>query len=75
MTMKLSEMSAGSKVIIETICHPFLSTKLTEMGMLSGTELGLLYKAPLGDPIAIRVKGFTVCLRLDEAKYIHVDSL
>lgn len=68
----LSEIKLGEKVTVETVTHPYLSNKLIEMGMFAGTELELLYTAPLGDPIAISMNGSVLTLRLDEAKYIHV---
>lgn len=70
----LSEIKLGEKVTVETVTHPYLSNKLIEMGMFAGTELELLYTAPLGDPIAISMNGSVLTLRLDEAKYIHVHN-
>ena len=75
MLKSLSEITLGEIVIVESITHPYLSNKLIEMGMQAGTELELLYKAPFGDPIAICMHGSLISLRLDEAKYIHVNSL
>jgi len=75
MSKALSEIALGEIVIVESITHPYLSNKLIEMGMQAGTELELLYKAPLGDPIAICMHGSMISLRLDEAKYIHVSSI
>jgi ferrous iron transport protein A len=75
MAKSLSEIVLGEIVIVESITHPYLSNKLIEMGMQAGAELELLYKAPLGDPIAICMHGSLISLRLDEAKYIHVTSL
>jgi ferrous iron transport protein A len=75
MAKSLSEITLGEIVIVESITHPYLSNKLIEMGMQAGAELELLYKAPLGDPIAICMHGSLISLRLDEAKYIHVTSL
>ena len=75
MLKSLSEITLGEIVIVESITHPYLSNKLIEMGMQAGTELELLYKAPFGDPIAICMHGSLISLRLDEAKYIHVNRL
>ena len=75
MAKSLSEITLGEIVIVESITHPYLSNKLIEMGMQAGAELELLYKAPLGDPIAICMHGSLISLRLYEAKYIHVTSL
>lgn len=74
MTKNLSEITLGEVLIVETVTHPYLSNKLIEMGMFAGTELELLYTAPLGDPIAISMNGSVLTLRLDEAKYIHVHN-
>jgi Fe2+ transport system protein FeoA len=72
MSKSLSEIIVGEKVTVEHITHPYLNTKLIEMGMHAGLKLELLYKAPFGDPIAISMNGSILTLRLDEAKYIQV---
>lgn len=74
MSKSLSEIIVGEKVTVEHITHPYLNTKLIEMGMHAGLKLELLYKAPFGDPIAISMNGSILTLRLDEAKYIQVCS-
>jgi Fe2+ transport system protein FeoA len=45
-----------------------------EMGILEGDFVQVLFKAPLGDPIAINVKGYTLSLRKDEAALVEVDE-
>ena len=45
-----------------------------EMGIIEGDFVQVLFKAPLGDPIAIAVKGYTLSLRKDEAALIEVDE-
>ena len=52
-----------------------LKPKLTDMGLYPGKRVTLLYKAPLGDPIAIDVEGYTLGLRLEEAALIEVSYL
>jgi Fe2+ transport system protein FeoA len=74
MYKSLSEIIVGEKVTVEKITHPYLTTKLIEMGMHAGLKLELLYKAPFGDPIAISMNGSILTLRLDEAKFIQVCS-
>lgn len=44
------------------------------MGLLPGREVTVLFRAPLGDPIAIDVNGYILSLRLDEAAMIHVEE-
>ena len=74
MSKSLSEIIVGEKVTVEKITHPYLNTKLIEMGMHAGLKLELLYNAPFGDPIAISMNGSILTLRLDEAKFIQVCS-
>jgi ferrous iron transport protein A len=40
------------------------------MGFLPGSKVKLNFKAPLGDPLSIRVSGYNVSIRLDEAAMI-----
>ncbi len=71
----LSEVANGSNVwIIELIDSP-LKVKLLEMGMITGKKLRVLYRAPLGDPIAVDIDGYVLSLRMDEAKLVLVDQL
>ncbi|MAJ52153.1 MAG: ferrous iron transport protein A [Flammeovirgaceae bacterium] len=71
--MTLDEVSNLSKsyIVTEVKKHP-LTTKLVDMGLFSGKEVKLLFKAPFGDPIAIDVQGYTLSLRKEEAALISV---
>lgn len=48
--------------------------KLLSMGLTSGTEIYLERKAPLGDPLQIRVRGYALSLRKEEAAMIQVEK-
>lgn len=45
------------------------------MGLTVGTEIYVRKLAPLGDPIEIRLRGYELSLRKEEAKEILVDQL
>ena len=49
--------------------------KLLALGLTAGTELEVLRVAPLGDPVEIRVRGFALSLRREEAAIIRVEGL
>jgi ferrous iron transport protein A len=49
--------------------------KLLAMGLTPGTEFTVTRVAPLGDPVEIRVRGFKLSLRKDEAAALMVKSL
>lgn len=48
---------------------------LMAMGLTPGVELEIVRVAPLGDPVEIRLRGFSVSLRRDEAQLITVERL
>ena len=75
MKKSLSDISNGEKVQIKDVLQSALKVKLMEMGMIKGKDLTVLYRAPLGDPIAINVGGYVLSLRKDEAKLVEVESI
>ncbi|WP_295722637.1 ferrous iron transport protein A [uncultured Methanobrevibacter sp.] len=50
-----------------------LKRHLMGMGFVRGSIIELAKVAPLGDPHEYKVKGYSVCLRKNEAKNIKVD--
>ncbi|BBL61257.1 MAG: ferrous iron transport protein A [Methanobrevibacter arboriphilus] len=49
-----------------------LKRHLLGMGFVKGSEITLEKVAPLGDPIKFRLKGYSICLRKNEAENIKV---
>lgn len=45
---------------------------LIEMGLVKGADIKVERMAPLGDPIEIKVKGYSLSLRKEEAKNIGI---
>lgn len=72
--MLLSELKKGQIAIIESINDEELAVKLMEMGCLPGETVELLHKAPFGDPLAIRVAGYKLSLRVSEAASVIVNN-
>ncbi len=50
-----------------------LGRRIRDMGLIPGTEFTVQGRAPLYDPVAVRVRGFTLSLRNREADYIDVE--
>ena len=46
--------------------------KLMDMGLINGVELEVLGLAPLGDPMEVKLKGFNLSLRKEDAMMIMV---
>lgn len=68
----LSELRPGQRAIIQKFTTEEIFLKLMEMGCLPGEEIEVIKIAPLNDPISISVAGYTLSLRIDEAKHIVV---
>ena len=45
------------------------------MGLVPGTEITVTGKAPLKDPVALRLRDFTLTLRNSEADHITVEAV
>lgn len=72
--MKLSELKSGEKGKILAFQNSDLELKLMEMGCIPGEEVVVEQKAPLGDPISIRIAGYSLSLRLNEADQILIEK-
>ncbi len=70
--MKLSELKFNQIATVIAVQGQELSLKLFEMGLLPGEEVELENIAPFGDPIAIRVGEYKMCLRLSDADCIDI---
>jgi ferrous iron transport protein A len=61
-----------------TVCQinlrPEQRGRLLEMGLLVGTPVQLVRFAPLGDPVEIKVRGYHLTLRRQEAEQILVQA-
>lgn len=71
---KLSELPVGTRATIRGFPGTgpaFL--RLREMGVLPGTAVTLVRTAPLGDPLEIHVRGYSLTLRKSEAEHVMVE--
>jgi ferrous iron transport protein A len=50
-----------------------LGRRIRDMGLVPGAEVTIQGRAPLKDPVAIRLMGFTLTLRNSEADFIEVE--
>lgn len=50
-----------------------LGRRIREMGLVPGTRITIQGRAPLYDPVALRVMGGTLTLRNDEADHIELE--
>lgn len=50
-----------------------LGRRIRDMGLVPGTTITIQGRAPLYDPVALKVMGFTLTLRNNEADHIEVE--
>ena len=73
MRPSLADLPLGQHAKIASIdCERRLSRRLMEMGLLPGTRIRVVRVAPLGDPIELRVRNYSLSLRRAEAAKIVV---
>jgi len=70
---RLSELSIGERGrITDFIEENDACARLEEMGMTPGESIEVIRYAPLGDPIEVKVRGYLLSLRKEEADLIKV---
>ena len=70
----LRQMLVGQKGVIAKItAQGELGRRIRDMGLVPGTPLQIQGRAPLKDPVAVRVRNFTLSLRNSEADFITVE--
>ena len=76
MTIQLNELDPGLKGrIVKIDGQGDIRRRIAEMGVTPGSLIEVERVAPLGDPIEVKVKGYHLSLRKDEAKKITVEKL
>src|SRR5580700_3013125 len=71
----LTSLKLGAEATVSQInLRPDQRGRLLEMGLLVGTPVQLVRFAPLGDPVEIKVRGYHLTLRRQDAEQIWVQS-
>lgn len=72
--IKLREMDVKQTGTIASVkASGELGRRLRDMGLVPGKEIRIQGRAPLYDPVSLRIMGFTLTLRNNEADYITVE--
>ncbi len=73
--MTLKEILPGQTCIVKQVYANNLRKRIIDMGLITGTRILVKKTAPLGDPMEIMVKGYSLTLRKAEARTIIVDRI
>lgn len=73
-TIKLREMQVNQTGTIASVkANGELGRRIRDMGLIPGKDITVQGKAPLYDPVSLRIMGFTLTLRNNEADHITVE--
>ena len=74
MPRPLAELGAGDRGRVVSVAgEADAARRLMDLGMTRGTPVEVVRRAPLGDPIEVRIRGFMLTLRRAEAEHITVE--
>ncbi|KMO86143.1 iron transporter FeoA [Megasphaera cerevisiae DSM 20462] len=69
----LAKMEVGETGVVDALQgHGNIQHRLVDMGVVKGSHITVVKKAPLGDPVEVKVKGCSLALRMNEAAMINV---
>lgn len=74
-TRRLTDLAIGEEARVAGFRQESsYSERLVRMGLIPGTTLRLIRRAPLGDPVEIRFRGYALVLRPAEADCLELTS-
>lgn len=72
--VSLRELKVGqSGKIARVEAQGIVNQRIRDMGLIPGATVSVVGRAPLRDPVALRIGGVTISLRNNEADYITVE--
>jgi Fe2+ transport system protein FeoA len=74
-TCSLSQLNVGSSGTVVGVGGDYdLRRRLLEMGFCNGVTVEVIRRAPLGDPIEFRLRGYHVSLRDEQARCVQINK-
>ena len=73
--MTLKELGIGKSAVVKNVGgEGALRQHFLDMGIIPGTEITVVKYAPMGDPVELRLHGYELTLRLDDAAHIEMEN-
>ncbi len=74
--MTIKDMKIGESAVIDVVGgEGALRQHFLDMGVIPGAEVTVVKFAPMGDPVELRLHGYELTLRLDDAAQITVSGV
>lgn len=72
-TEPLADLPIGVRAVVDRVsCARSVAVRLYEMGLVPGTSVSVTRIAPLGDPLELEVRGYSLSIRRLEAREVLV---
>lgn len=72
--VSLRQLQPGqSAVVVKVTIRGELGRRMRDMGLVPGTPLRVIGRAPLKDPVEIKLRGYNLTLRNNEADHVMVE--
>ena len=72
-TCKLNQLGIGCRGMVVSVGGDVdVRRRLLEMGFCNGAAVEVIRRAPLGDPIEFRLRGYCLSLREEQARFVSV---
>ena len=74
--MTLDKLPVGGTAVIRTVGgEGNLRLRLLDMGVIPRTRVTVVRVAPMGDPVEVYLRGYTLSLRLEDAAKVEVEPV
>jgi ferrous iron transport protein A len=71
--VRLAALAPGTRAVVVGVADDTpVGRRLADLGFVPGTEVRVVRRAPLGDPVAYELRGTCLCLRRSEADRVRV---
>jgi Fe2+ transport system protein FeoA len=72
-SLTLARLEPGSEAVVGDVRrNGAVGHRLLDLGLVPGTPIKALRRAPLGDPIVYELRGYQLCLRRVDAELVGI---
>ncbi len=71
--LSLAHLEPGTEgVVVDVVGRDPTSRRLLDLGLIRGTPVRVMRRAPLGDPVVYELRGYRLCLRRSDAARVEM---
>ncbi len=71
-TLLLTDLAVGQTGVLEGDPTQVVSERLCELGFVAGTQIKVVRRGLLGDPVEVELRGYRICLRQADLSGLRV---